>query len=132
MKDEALKWIQFADENLNAARILLQNMLLNACLQNIQQSVEKYLKAALICLDKPFKKTHSIRELMLLLAKSGTSVEITDDEQDFLDSIYLPSKYPLGSALPDFYPDIAICRQALEIAVRVQLQTKSLLETHSR
>jgi len=132
MKDEALKWVQFANENLSAARILLQNMLRGACLQNTQQSVEKHLKASPIHLGKPFKKTHSIRELTLLLDEAGASVEITDDEKDFLDSIYLPSKYPLGSALPDFYPDPAICRQALEIAARVQSQTIRLLKSYTR
>ena len=41
------------------------------------------------------------------------------DECDLLDSVYTPSRYPLGSALPDFDPDEALCRQCLRVAERV-------------
>ncbi len=37
-------------------------------------------------------------------------IEISDDECDFHNSIYLPSKYPMGRALADFEPDETICR----------------------
>ena len=41
------------------------------------------------------------------------------DECDLLDSIYLPSKYPLGGVLPDFEPDMEICTQCMAIAERI-------------
>ena len=41
-----------------------------------------------------------------------------DDECDLLDSVYLPSKYPLGSVLPRFDPDEEAARQCLAIAER--------------
>ena len=41
-----------------------------------------------------------------------------------IDSIYLSSKYPIGSALPDFYPDTDICTNCLEIAYRVKMDVK--------
>jgi len=50
---------------------------------------------------------------------SGLPSAITAEECDLLDAIYLPSKYPLGSALPDFAPDEEICRQCVQIAERV-------------
>lgn len=46
-------------------------------------------------------------------------VELDDEECELLDSVYLPSKYPLGSALPDFDPTIAVCERCLGIARRV-------------
>jgi HEPN domain-containing protein len=122
MRGSSRQWIAFADENLSAARLLLDHLLLNACLHNIQQAVEKYLKAILIHFEKPFKKTHSIRELIIILSRHDIHIEISEDDVDFLDSIYLPSKYPLGSALPDFNPDETICKNALTVAEHIQSQ----------
>lgn len=65
------------------------------------------------------KKTHSINELVIILAKKGLDVDITEDECDLLDSIYLPSKYPIGGILPDFEPDMQTCRKCVALADRV-------------
>lgn len=127
MKDDTTQWLAFAQENLSAAHLLLEHQLLNACLQNVQQSVEKFLKATLIHLKLRFKKTHSIRELTIILSNANIHIHIPEEDLDFLDSIYLPSKYPLGSALPDFYPDEEICRNALTIAELIRLQIINLL-----
>ncbi|MEA3232261.1 MAG: HEPN domain-containing protein, partial [Thermodesulfobacteriota bacterium] len=62
MKDEAQIWISYADENVDVAALSLNHGHLNACLQNAQQAVEKYLKAFIIELDLPFLRTHSVRE----------------------------------------------------------------------
>jgi hypothetical protein len=39
---------------------------------------------------------------------------------DLMDSIYVPSKYPVYSALPQALPDNVICRYALGIARKVK------------
>jgi len=39
---------------------------------------------------------------------------------DLMDSIYVPSKYPVYSALPQTLPVPAICRDALSIARKVK------------
>jgi len=100
MKDETKAWRAYAEENLASAKILLEQNLLNACLQNIQQSVEKYLKAMLVEKGHRVRKTHSISELVLFLTDLQFDMEITDEDCDLLDSVYLPTKYPLGGALP--------------------------------
>ncbi|WP_459947382.1 HEPN domain-containing protein [Desulfocastanea catecholica] len=41
MKDETKNWIAYAGDNLHSAIVLFESGLLNPCLQNIQQSVEK-------------------------------------------------------------------------------------------
>jgi HEPN domain-containing protein len=46
-------------------------------------------------------------------------VSFSEDDCHLLDSIYLPSKYPLGEALPEFAPNEALCRRCLSIAERV-------------
>jgi HEPN domain-containing protein len=119
MKDETSKWLHYAEENLQAARLLLEHSLLNPCLQNVQQAVEKLLKALLIESSIPLQRIHSINMLVGILAEGGITVHLTEAECDLLDAVYVPSKYPLGSALPDFAPDAATCTQCLEIAERV-------------
>jgi HEPN domain-containing protein len=127
MKDETKGWLDYADENLRSAKLLFDNELFNPCLQNVQQAVEKMLKAVLVESTKKIKKTHSINELVTILAENGLNVDITEDERDLLDSIYLPSKYPLGSILPDFEPDLQTCRKCVDIAERVWDSVVNLL-----
>lgn len=116
MKDETKEWLDCAGENLRSAKILLKSNLYNPALQNVQQAVEKMLKALCIEFSLKFRKTHSINELATILTKNNLEVALSPEECDLLDSIYLPSKYPLGSVLPDFEPDSKICKKCIAIA----------------
>jgi HEPN domain-containing protein len=127
MKDETGKWLEYADENLKSAKVLLDNSLFNPCLQSAQQAVEKLLKAVLVEYAVKFKKTHSISELVMLLAQSSLDIGLSEEECELLDSIYLPSKYPIGSVLPDFDPDDKICKTCIAIAERVGASVSALL-----
>ena len=100
---------------------------LNSSLQNAQQAIEKYLKAVIVERDLKFLRTHSIRELVRRLSEQGVIVNIYDDEMDLMDTIYLPSKYPIYSALPNAMPDQAICKDALNIAERVKASVSVIL-----
>jgi len=120
MKDEFRQWLAYADENLQGARLLFESRLFNLVLQNIQQCVEKMLKSMLIKKGIKFPKTHGINELCALLKQHGMFVPLDDDECDLLDSIYLPSKYPFGSSLPDFEPNAAICTKCIDMAQRIR------------
>jgi len=128
MRDETRRWLQYAEENLASARLLLQNGLFNPCLQNVQQVVEKALKGLLIEKAIGLKKTHDILTIKYLLHEHGLDIDLPDDDCDFLNSIYLPSKYPVGSVLADYEPDETICREAVSIAERALLSVGQLLE----
>ena len=127
MRDQTKKWLEYADENLRSAKVLLESELFNPCLQNVQQSVEKILKAVLVESGVKIKKTHSINELVAILAEKGMEVNIEEDERDLLDSLYLPSKYPVGGILPDFEPDMQTCLQCVDVAERVRESVMSFL-----
>lgn len=131
MKEEAKIWLKYSKENLQSSEILFESKLYNPSLQNAQQTVEKAFKAMLIENDIPVKRTHDIFELNLILLKNNIKINITEDECDLLNSIYIPSKYPLGSVLPDFEPNEMICIKVFEIAKRVYFEVKNSLNQNS-
>ena len=120
MKDETKQWLKYAEENLQSSKILLDSHLYNPSLQNAQQSIEKYIKAFFIENGLKLQKTHNILSLNEILKQNDVFLNITDDEIDLIDTIYLSSKYPFGSVLPDFEPDNEICLNCIEIAFRVK------------
>jgi len=120
MKEETDYWLKYANENIEAANLLLENNIYNVCLQNLQQAIEKLLKAILLEETDKIKKTHSIQELINLIRGLGINISISDAEIELIDSIYLPSKYPLGIALPHFQPNDEVCNQCLAICKRVE------------
>ena len=65
------------------------------------------------------RKTHNIRELKGLLGKAHMDIDLSDDDCHLLDAVYLPSRYPVGGALPDADPDRETCQHCLSIAERV-------------
>ncbi len=131
MKEDAKYWLSYASENLDAANVLMSSHLYNPCLQNVQQCVEKSLKAVFIQYSLKLRKSHSISELWNILKQNDIILDIDADERDLLDSIYLPSKYPVGSALPDYYPDENICRTCITMAERIYRQVFSIVSTAS-
>ena len=120
MKNDTKEWLRYGDENLKSAEILLEKNLFNPCLQNSQQAAEKYLKSVFIEKSIKLHKTHSINELYRKINSLGYEVDIIEDECDLLDSIYLPSKYPLGSILPEFEADQDVCIKCLDMVKRIK------------
>ncbi len=96
-------------------------------LQNAQQAAEKALKAIGLARSIPLRKTHSIGELRRRLLDAGLNPGLTEDEADLLDTVYLPSKYPLGSVLPAFEPDAQTTQRCLAIADRVLAAAASMI-----
>ncbi|HMN25835.1 MAG TPA: HEPN domain-containing protein [Ignavibacteriaceae bacterium] len=128
MQEETKNWLKYAEENLDAARVLLNSELFNPCLHNVQQCIEKALKSIIIEKNIPFKKTHNIFELKIILYKNGIAIEMSDDDCDFLDSIYLPTKYPVGSALPFYYPEKNDCLKSIKMAETLLHQIANILK----
>ncbi|MCL5281333.1 MAG: HEPN domain-containing protein [Planctomycetes bacterium] len=129
MSDEASVWLQYARENLQVAQMTLESGLLNPCLQNAQQAIEKALKGVLVCRNMPLKRTHSIRDLNRDLLRDGWETNLAEEDCELLDSIYVSSKYPLDSVLPHSLPDLDICRRCVELANQTVILAESVIET---
>lgn len=129
MKDNVEQWIIFAEENLNCARLVANNGYYNPSLQNAQQATEKALKALILHIGLEFRKTHSIQELKNIATNKSAGLGLlTDEECELLDSIYLPSKYPLVSVLPDSEPNLDVCNKCIAIADNVIQQIKNIID----
>ena len=117
--ERALDWLRQAAKDLQHAKNTLKNQEFEWVCFAAQQSAEKALKAILIEKEIKLKRTHDILEIKYLLQNNSVKINISDDECDFLNSIYIPSKYPLGSLLADYNPDEKICQSAIKIAEKV-------------
>ncbi len=100
---------------------------LNACLHNAQQAVEKYLKALIIEYELPFKKTHSIYALWQELADHGVQTALSEEDCDLFDAVYMPSRYPVFSVLPDAIPDRETCAKCIGITSNVKDSVQLIL-----
>jgi HEPN domain-containing protein len=128
MKDETKIWLEYAKENLKSSKVLLESKLYNPCLQNIQQSVEKAIKAILIEKSIILRKTHSINELRNILDENKLDAKLSEDDCDFLDSIYLPSKYPMVSVLPFYEPNEETCQRGIKVAESVIQTVQNIIK----
>lgn len=128
MKDETAIWLEYAEENFKSAKLLLEAGYFNTSLQNIQQSIEKYLKALIIENSGKLKKTHSINDLRLILNELNIEINLNDDEIELIDSIYMPSKYPLGNVLPEGFPDVDVCNKCILISEEIKAIVLGYLE----
>lgn len=71
--DLVRQWMQKADNDLRTAQGTLffpDNCPYDTVCFHAQQCVEKCLKAALVCVQAPFRKTHDLEELFLMLPSS--------------------------------------------------------------
>ena len=127
MKNETETWLAYARENLASAKVLLENNLFNPCLLNVQQCLEKVLKSILVEKALGLKRTHSIMELKNTLNNYDIEIDISNEECDFMDSLYLPSKYPISSILPNYDPNHELCSKSISIAKRVLEQAGEIV-----
>ncbi len=80
MNEKVLEWIEKANKDLEAAKLLLDKIPEYSAYHS-QQAVEKLLKAFLIFRNKPFRKTHDIAELISLCSKIDRDFEKLMDER---------------------------------------------------
>lgn len=116
---EAKRWLKTAEEDLQAAKILINaGMFSHACFLS-QQCGEKAVKALWLFFDEdPWG--HSVQKLVMQYPKSESinDLETWLSNAAFLDKFYIPTRYPNG--LPDLTPgqsyEATDAKQAIEKA----------------
>jgi HEPN domain-containing protein len=126
MKKGTKEWLAFAERDLEAARILVENEYVsNAVLFHCQQCVEKCLKAVLEENGIPVPHIHSAVKLHSLLKEaSPESLLMTEDDLDLVDAVYIDTRYPSGiGLLPSGFPTKEDAQELLKIAEAIHAET---------
>lgn len=94
--EESLRWFKQAKADIESARDSLKTSHCDwACFQ-AQQAAEKALKAFLYRQGLRALLTHSVRDLLSECDKYTKSLAKLVDAGRFLDTFYIPSRYPNG------------------------------------
>jgi len=116
--EEALRWLETAKDDLDAAQIMLQNNKFSHACFHSQQSAEKVIKAVhFFCNSDPWG--HSIVKLISELEELAPSqfalLSKFNNRARLLDRFYIPTRYPDG--LPDITPREAFGLEEAESAI---------------
>ena len=126
MKKGTKEWLDFANRDLEAARLLVDNEYVsNAVLFHCQQCVEKCLKALLEESGIVVPHIHNVVKLHSLLKEnSPISLLVNEDELDLVDAVYIDARYPSGiGLLPSGFPTKEDARELIRIAEKVHAET---------
>ncbi len=113
MPPDAHKWLDFAREDLQMAKLAMRDSLFNQVCFHAQQAAEKSLKYLLVGNGILPPKTHKLGDLLGLLP-----VDAPDDlcrQLLLLDRFYIPTRYPdaVPGSLASGMPDKADAQEAL-------------------
>ena len=131
MKKQAEDWIFFADKDLQAAEIIIndEHPLTNIVAFHCQQAIEKYLKAYII------EKKGSLTRIHDLIKLNAIANEIKDlgiDEKKLivLNEVYLDSRYPgdLGLML-DGMPTKDQAKEFIEFVNEIKITINNELKS---
>jgi HEPN domain-containing protein len=118
-REEALRWIRTAKDDLDTAEVLRENGKYSHACFHAQQAAEKSIKAIWYSEDAdPWG--HSIKKLIDGLQQ--VNLEIYNEFKDLvrsaliLDRFYIPTRYPNG--LPDLIPTEAYAREDSDDCIR--------------
>jgi len=94
MKAITREWLDRAEDDLNAARLLMDSPdLTHLAAFHAQQAVEKSLKAVIEEYDLGLVKTHSLTRL-LDVVRSNLDILVDLDMLDRLEAVYIEARYP--------------------------------------
>jgi HEPN domain-containing protein len=101
-RKEAMRWLDQAKEDLDSARILLENQKYYMVCFLSQQIAEKALKAVIYYNGEDLVIGHSVKKLTDWAGKFEVQFRNLGKKISLLDSYYIPTRYPNG--LPDGIP----------------------------
>lgn len=115
MKEITKKWMSYAADDLKAAEALFDNKQYKNSIFHCHQTMEKYLKAAILEKGKIFPKIHDLSELL-----QTTDFYFSEDIREFiqeLDSYYNPSRYP--DVVPDYTYNRVTAKRFLQLTKEI-------------
>jgi len=116
------EWVEKAEADYRAATGLDSADLPDVVCFHCQQCVEKYLKAALVNLGIPTRKTHNLTVLNDLVTGEDPRFRELQEHLDFLNPFSVLSRYPgLRVTVDD-------ARRALDVARELRLRIRRLLD----
>jgi len=119
MKEEAKRWLTFAQEDLKVAELVLEESIYNQVCFHSQQAGEKALKA-LIEEKVKVPKEHRLPKLFKICQELGYNLEKFQENLEFLDKFYTFTRYPfIVGMLPEGYPTKEDALKALGFAKEI-------------
>lgn len=119
MRGIVSEWAHQAAEELKMAEYLLGGGFFKGACYHAQQAIEKGVKAKLLGKGWELQKTHSLERMRAIADEYGLSLDITDEETVFVDSIYR-GRYPAESGLlPMGEPTQEDAGRAVDLARRI-------------
>jgi HEPN domain-containing protein len=121
--DEALEWVEYAEEDLILARSALRRskpLTIGSCFHS-QQCAEKYFKAMLVSQNIEFPKTHDLLLLHALCAEAGILTGFTKEDLGRLSGYAVRTRYPGNQ------PTSEEAKDALEIAMIIRKFSRTFL-----
>lgn len=128
MKDAVKEWLKQARDELDMALHLFKGGYDKGACYHSQQSIEKSIKASLLAKGWTLERIHNVERLISIAEDYGISVNISEDDSVFIDSIYR-GRYPAEAGLlPLGEPSGADAKKALSIAENTYSRTQTLLK----
>jgi HEPN domain-containing protein len=114
------EWMEFAKQDYRAVKRLQDDeYLTNIVLFHCQQCIEKLLKGVLEANGIDIPRIHSTKKLYTLAA-THINKEICLDDLEFIDSVYIESRYPASMGLlPNGQPTKKESQKAILIVERI-------------
>jgi len=95
MKKQAELWMQYAEDDLQTIKEIIDNENLTKIVAfHAQQCVEKSFKAILELYDLQIPRVHDLRKLFGKMKELKIQLELDDERLDELNQIYLDTRYP--------------------------------------
>jgi len=123
MKKQAEDWVFFADKDLQAAEIIINDEypLTNIAAFHCQQAIEKYLKAYIIEKKGSLTRIHDLIKLNAIVNEIK-NLDIDEKKLIVLNEVYLDSRYPgdLG-LMPDGMPTNDQAKEFIEFVNEIKI-----------
>lgn len=119
-------WLQFADQDLIRAKLMLREEDFTACLGFLQQAAEKFVKGKLIEQGWKLQRVHNLPSLIEEAERRGLGRLLKHETAALLAVEYIAGRYPTEIADPEPTPErVRACMKEVSSMVRPSPNDKS-------